>query len=1139
MHIDNDAYAKESTQNTLRRIGRVSLKTIFLMKLIFFLTVFFTWSAFAAVLAQEVSLRVQNTSFKSVVQQVQRQTGYSFIIRDELFKQAKPVTLDIQNREVLDVLPLLFHDQPFGYSVSGKIISATALATQTSSMENQRSNAKVQQAIRGRVVNAQGEPLSGVTIHVLDGTGKPMAAVVTTTDAGTFTINANKGDQLLFSHVAYFSKTVTTGSESSLTIVLQEKENLIDEVVVTGYTDYVRSKSPSATAQVNAKDINRVPMSSLDQILQGKVPGMNVISSSGQPGQSASVVIRGIGSVNGTTAPLYVMDGVPIEGAYFQTINPEDIETVNVLKDASAKALYGSRGSNGVIVITTKKGKKGRLNVNYSSQYGFSTLTQPTFEMMDSRERLRFEEEVGLETGRDIGPGWALSPKNPNYANQSTAWQQNADHVLDSLSGMNTDWRDLFFQDGRFMEQQLSLSGGNENVQTYNAISLWNEDGIVKETGLNRYSLRSNTNMNYGKFTAGINLNLGYSNSRFTYNEGGTGVGSPMASVYYALPYEYPYTADGAFHATDADMPFYDTREGSRGIDVLYGTSDKTEQFKTILGLNMAYEILDGLKITTRAGIDFRNSVDQVFINPLSYIGQNQSGKKGSFEEGYRRNYNLISTSGITYNKTIDKHELEVSGFFEYLQSNYKAFSYRGYGLDDRLPENPNAITVSGDYLPSLAGSRSASAMLSYMGIGRYTYDNKYTATASYRYDGASLSSVPTKNRWHGFYSFGAAWDAKQEDFLKSVDLVSVLRLRASYGQTASPIGSSFTHLSLYAVNTTYNGQPAIRPSNLVNPDYDWEYVDEFNIGVDLSLFHTQRIKLVADWYNKVTMNMFLDQTPSATAGGGSGGTIPLSTGKMGNKGIEFSLSGDIIQNRDFNWNVGINGAYNQNKILRVNDITDELADGDTRIIKVGLPYGTYYGPVWAGVNPDNGDALYYNRDGSITNVYNAEEQSVPLSANMYPKFTGGISSSWRWKDLTLSALFSFVTDVQRWNNIDFYIETERYMTSNQSKRMLYDRWKKPGDVALLQRIDVPRNYTSKDIQDASFLRLRNVQLNYSIPTAWLRKTFLKTANIFVQGQNLLTWTSWRGLDPENNRQYGRFEYPNARKYTAGIQVDF
>ena len=833
------------------------------------------------------------------------------------------------------------------------------------------------------------------------------------------------------------------------------------------------------------------------------------------------------------------MDGIPIEGGYFQTINPEDIESVNVLKDASAKALYGSRGSNGVIVVTTKKGKKGGLAVHYSSQYGFSTLTQPNFEMMDTRERLRFEEEVGLETGRDIGPGWRLSPKNPNYATQSPTWQQQADRDLDSLGNMNTDWRDLFFQNARFMEQQLSLSGGNDNIQTYNALSLWNEDGIVKETGLNRYTLRSNTNMNYGKFTAGINLNLGYSNSRFTYNEGGTGVGSPMASVYYGLPYEYPYTADGVFHATDEQMPFFDTREGSRGIDVLYGTSDKTEHFKTILGINMAYEIIDGLKISTRAGIDFRNSVDQIFINPLSYIGKNQSGQKGAFEEGYRRNFSLVSTSGVTYTKNIDLHEFEVSAFFEYIQNNYRAFSYRGYGLDDRLPETPTGITVSTEYLPSLGGGRDASALMSYMGIGRYTYNNKYTATASYRYDGASLASVPVKNRWHGFYSFGAAWDVKQEDFLRDNDFVPVLRLRASYGQTASPLGDNYTHLSLYSVNTSYGGQQAIRPSNIANPDYDWEYVHEFNVGFDLSLFPTQRLKLGFDFYNKITRNMFIDQPVSATAGVTSSGTIPLSSGRMANKGVEFSLSGDVVQTRDFNWNIGINGGYNQNKILRVSDVSDEWMDGDTRIIKVGLPYGTYYAPRWAGVDPANGDALYYNADGSVTNVYNSEQQSVPLSAAMYPKFTGGITTSVRWKDLTLNALLSFVSGVQRWNNIDFYIETERYMTSNQSKRMLYDRWKKPGDEAHLQRIDIPRNFTSKDIQDASFMRLRNLQLNYHVPATLFGKTIFKSADIFVQGQNLFTWTTWRGLDPENNRQYGRFEYPNARKYTLGVNVNF
>lgn len=986
------------------------------------------------------------------------------------------------------------------------------------------------QQISGTVVDEKGNPVAGATISV-----KGTTKVVTTQADGTFRVDAKAGDELIVSHISYQTKTVKVSTTGDMTVTLTANVGQLEQITITGYTNYSREESPSATSYVGARQINQVPKSSLDQILQGRVPGLTVTTGSGQPGQSATVVIRGVGSISGSTAPLYVMDGIPIESSYFQTINPQDIESVTVLKDASAKALYGSRGSNGVIVITTKQGRRGGLRVNYSSQYGFSDLTTPNFVMMDSRERLRFEEEVGLETGRDIGPGWVYSKKNPQYDLESPEWQKRADHILDSLRSMNTDWRDLFFQKGRFMEQQVSLSGGNENVQTYTALGLWKEDGIVKRTGLDRYSLRSNVNLNFGRFTGGVNLNLGYSNSRFTYNEGGTGVGSPMASVYYALPYEYPYTPDGVLHATNDVMNFLDTREGSRGIDALYGTSERTEQIKSIIGLNAAYEVLPGLEISTRAGIDFRNSTDETFFDPASYIGSRRPGRQGAFGEGQRRNFNLVSTSGITYKNAIDNHDFEISAFYEYLYNHYRAFNYTGYGIDDRLPRTPAGVTVSTNFLPALGGGRTESALASYMGVGRYTYNNKYTLTASYRYDGAS--SIPSVNRWHGFYSFGANWNVKEEQFLSNSDFIAALRLRASYGQTASPFGGNFLYLATYAASTTYGGQPALVPSAIGNPDFDWEYVDEFNTGFDLALFQTKRVHLIFDFYNRITRNMFIDQPLSATAGAPE---APLSTGKMRNRGIEFSLNGDILQGGAVTWNVGVNAGYNENKILHVTDVTDELPDGDTRIIKVGYPYGTYVAPQWVGVDPETGDALYANRDGSITNVYNEEEQSVPNHGSFYPKLTGGITTRASWHNFTLDALFSFVSGVNRWNNIDFYIETERYMTSNQSKRMLYDRWKKPGDIAILQRIDIPRNYTSKDIQDASFLRLRNVKLSYSLPQSLLEKTrVFRSVAVFVQGENLYTWTSWRGLDPENDRVYGRFEYPNARTYTAGINIQF
>lgn len=261
----------------------------------------------------------------------------------------------------------------------------------------------------------------------------------------------------------------------------------------------------------------------------------------------------------------------------------------------------------------------------------------------------------------------------------------------------------------------------------------------------------------------------------------------------------------------------------------------------------------------------------------------------------------------------------------------------------------------------------------------------------------------------------------------------------------------------------------------------------------------------------------------------------------MRNRGVEFDINGDVIRTKDFTWHIGANAGYNKNKILHVTDIADSYPDGDTRVIQVGLPYGTYLAPKWAGVDPKTGDGLFYNKDGSITNVYNSNAQNVTESGSLYPTFTGGFNTSLSYKGITASALFTFVADVMRWNNEDFYTETQRYApTTNQSVRMLNDRWKKEGDNAILQRYNQPRNYSSKDIQDASFLRLRNVNIGYSIPKHILEKThFIKGVKVFVQGQNLLTWTKWRGLDPENNSVYGRFQYPNTRTYTAGLNVNF
>lgn len=1088
---------------------------------------------------QRVTLSVKNATIKEVFRQIQKQTGLNVIVNEKLLSKMGRIRIDVQNAPVAEVLNQCLGGAHLAYAiVDGTIVVKPEQPAAAETIVSAPAPPP-QVDVRGRIVDEQGNPLSGATIRVVGS----QTQGTTSSENGSFSLQKIDDKAVLsISFSGYITREIKVAADMG-NIKLTVSVGKLNDVVITGYTSYLKDKSPSASATVTSEKINQVPGMTVDQILQGRVPGMSVISTSGQPGQSASVVIRGIGSINGSSAPLYVLDGIPIESNYFQTINPEDIESATVLKDASAKALYGSRGSNGVILLTTKKGRAGRLSVQYNSQYGYSNLSRPNFIMMNTDQRLQFEEEIGVNFGRNLGPGWTYSPKNPNYISGTTAFQQRADAILDSLRRVNIDWRDFFFQRSQFQEQQLSVSGGNEGLRFYTSFNYYKQDGVAKRTGMERYALRSNLDFKSGNFTGSVNLSMGYSNSSFTEGEGSTGAGTAMSAVYYALPYEYPYQPDGTLvHPGNRSNYFIlDQREGSQAVERLLNSANKTDQLKSVIGVSMAYQLSPEWKVSTKIGVDYRNSTDMLYINPDSYYGSrsvsNTLGGKGRFEEGTRRNFNLITTSGVTYNKQFgQKHEVEASGFYEYLYNNYNSFSMTGFGIDGRLPETPAGVTNgSATFLPAVSGGKTQSALASFMSVARYTYNGKYTLSGSYRYDGST--KVAPVNKWHGFYSVSASWAAKKESFLKESEMIRDLRFRTSYGITASPLGSDFGYLATYGANVSYGGVAGIRPLTPGNPNYDWEYVNEFNIGFDLGLFRSNRLRMTVDYYNRITSNMFFDQPLSATSGFA---TMPLSSGKMRNRGIEFDVSGDLIKNDKLTWTVGVNAGYNKNTILYLTPLATELLDGDTRIFKVGFPYGTYYAPDWAGVNPQTGEAQYRNLDGTITTVYNSTAQNATNSGSLYPSLTGGFNSTLNWNGFTVSTLFSFVANVRRWNNEDFYNENQRYATSNQTVRMLNDRWKKPGDIATLQRFDIPRNFTSKDIQDASFLRLRNLTIAYTIPSAVLAKTkLIRAAKVFVQGQNLYTWTSWRGLDPENNSVYGRFQYPNTRTYTVGINVNF
>lgn len=1085
-----------------------------------------------------ISLQLKESSLKQVLNEVEKQTDYRFVYHTGTLPEDKKVSIHVTNATLDEVLSKVFTGLSITYTVKDDNLVV---------IYSQANQPAVDKVIKGRVTGPDKTPLAGVSVKV---TG---SAAGTTTDAdGGYSLSVPEGASTIeFSMTGYISQTVYIGQRSIIDVSLDMSVRNLNEVIVTGYTGYSRNKSASAVTTVSADKINEVPIASFEQALQGYVPGLSISSVSGQPGTSASVILRGIGTITGNSNVLYVMDGIPIESGEFQAINPADIESVTVLKDASAKALYGSRGSNGVIVITSKKGKKGRVVVNYSSQYGISTLTSTRFRMMNTAERKQFEEGIGVETGLTAGPFWTYSKLNPDYAMKTPAEQALADHIVDSLSHINTNWRDLFLRNGKFMEQQVSASGGNDNIRFYSSLNYFDQQGIARTTGLKRYTLKNNVDFTAGRLTAGVNLSLGYSTSNFIQQENtSSGVRNPLSAVYYAEPYEYPYWPDGKLVTTGdaADYPFLDQREGSDSYERMLNSTNIQNQFKTILGTSLSYKLTRDLTAKTRLGIDYSHRESEAWINPDSYAGRRVSpGRLGSLSEGYVQHYSLISTSGLTYNHTFnDVHDVEVSGMFEFLRNTYKSFGYTGYGLDARLPQTPAGLGDPGTYTPLLDGSKTQNATASYIALARYTYNNKYTLNGSFRYDGSS--TVPVKSRWHGFYSAGFSWEVKKEDFLSDVAVISNLHLRASYGTSASPFANDFAYVTAYARRSSYSpssygGSPGIIPNTPGNPNYDWEYAKELNIGFDLALLKSGRIRLTADFYNRRTYDLFFPRTVSATSGiietdANDANTIPLSSGKMQNRGVELDLQGDVIKNKDLIWTLGANMAYNKNKVLDLGGY-DEFQYGYTGIIRVGLPFGAQYAPKWAGVDPNNGDPLFYDRHGKITTEYNEDTMSVAGFGTYVPVITGGVTSTLLYKGFTLNVLFSFNAKVTRYNNEDYFNENPSFITSNQSIRMLYDRWKKPGDHAILPRISAERNFSSRDFQDASYLRLRNVRLGYDLSGLLGNRKYIQGAQVYVQAQNLLTWTKWRGFDPENGNEYAKFSYPSPRTYTLGLNVNF
>ena len=1000
--------------------------------------------------------------------------------------------------------------------------------------------------ISGKIVDQKTKQgLGGVTVNA----GKVNAL----SDAnGNYQINVTDQKSLSFSIVGYEKLSRTIGAATTINVELASVEAVLEEVVITGYARESKAKFAGAVTTISGKTVNDVPVGSFDQAFQGRVPGMLVNSGSGQPGSSAVVTIRGIKSIQGAGAqPLYVLDGVPIPAFDMQTLNPDDFESITVLKDATAAAIYGARGGTGVIVITSKRGKTGKNVVTYKTQYGITQ--RPNFDrmnLMNTREMLAYEEREKL-----VGtPGWNWSPNNPVIPAGMTAASKQ--FALDSLRNIDIDYANIFYREGISKSHELTLSGGSDRTKFFLSGAYFDQEGIDLYSSLKRYTIRFNLDHSTDKFTAQFNSTIGYSKSQLAEGEAqGNSPRNPFQMTYRAKTYENPYNLDGSLRFGASSSMAY--RQVANLLEGLQNTVRGYDQIKMVGNGLLAYKLFPTLTVRNNLGVNASSNYINRYVNADSYIGSLQSFQNGIAQESNSVTSEFINTSSVLYNEKFGKSEIEASANFEIVRGFQRGLGFTLFNLDKRLTQTGQGATAlptngAATYPQNASSAKSGFGIRSYFATAKYTYDNKYSLNANIRRDGTSRI-VNEENREVTSWSAGFTWNALQERFLSKQSIFSDLKLRLSFGiiPNIGSISTSSYGAGLQSI-TNYQGPQVptfgtaayagstiggLVPNSPGNPNLQIERIQKANIGIDFSVWNG-RARFNIDAYDEKTLDLFVNQPLSGTTGFGS---LYINAGKMENKGLELNAKVDVVRTRDFGVTLGVNHSYNVNKILDLGSVNEFFLG--TFVIREGLAYGTHYNYNYLGADPATGAPRYEAPDGSVTNDI-AKAGQFAKFGNYLPKHQGGLDFEFRYKSFSINGLFSYQFDVVRSNNTRNWITrgTPGYHTIVRASRELIDnQWTAPGDKKFFQKSTFDRGFTSSDLEDAKFLRFRNLVVAYQLPAIKgpNGKPMFTGGRLYAQGQNLAIWSPWRGLDPEDNNNISLNEYPNPSMFTLGLDINF
>ena len=940
-------------------------------------------------------------------------------------------------------------------------------------------------------------PMIGVAVMAGPGNG-----VITSLD-GEYEIHVAPGTELTFSSIGFLDEKVVVPQTETFTcnVVLQTETMKLDDAVVIAYGVRKKGTVAGSVATVKSDKLENTASAAFDQALQGQVAGLTVLSSTGEPSASATMTIRGTNSINSGTAPLYILDGVAISASDFNTINPADIESMSVLKDASSTSIYGARASNGVIVITTKRGRNmDRPNINYRMQMGISSMAHGNWDLMNTAERIRYEKETGMSAGQ-------------NY---------------ELLSRTDVNWMDAVFNDRAMLQShEVSVSGANDKTNYYFSGGYYNQDGIAPGSQFERYSMRFNFEQQMsGWLKMGTNTMFNFQNIQQA-DEGDYTLVTPISAARFMLPYWNPFKKDGSL-ASIKDGSW--TGQGQNPLEWLENNPVTYKKYKVFSMVFAEFNIYRNLVFRSQFSADFSHTtgLSKSFPSYPPNLGEGKAARSSS--DGL----NLQWGNTLTYRFDIDNiHDFNFLLGHEWQNYHSEGFSVSTQGqTNDKLTDISTATRATG------WSSTSASdySRVSFFGRGEYNFADRYYAEVSLRTDGSSRFG--RNNRWGLFGAVGFMWNMRNEDFMADKrEWLTMSQISFSSGTAGNSEIPNYEHLALIGGGHGYVGDSGVAPVQPGNESLTWESTWTSNLGFHFGFWN--RLNVDFELYCKRTTDMLME-VPKSYAESNGYGYVWDNVGAMLNMGAELNLTATVITYKDFNWTVNANAGYNHNRIVELyNGVNEyETANTSTKLV-VGHPLGEFYINRYAGVNPANGDALWYDKDGNITNELRDEDRVLVGKSYLAP-WQGGFGTAFSWKGLSLSAQFGWVADRWMLNNDRYFDESNgRFATYNQSRRLL-DRWKQPGDITDIPRHGIFTEFDSRLLEDASFLRLKNLNLSYSLPSDLLKKTgFIRGLRLYVQGQNLLTFTNFSGLDPEGTRNIYAAQYPMSRQYTFGLDLLF